>query len=117
MVFLMAHCTILYILYIIFYYDSLSQLNRIINVVGSPSQEMLDKMTSESAKNYILNLPETPRKDFGSFLVGANPLAISMIEQMLELDPDKRVTAEQALAHPYLEQVTGVKEVGKEGGG
>jgi hypothetical protein len=28
----------------------LFQLNRILNVVGSPSQEMLDKMTSESAK-------------------------------------------------------------------
>lgn len=35
---------------------------------------------------------------------GANPLAIDLLEKMLELDADKRITAEQALAHPYLEK-------------
>lgn len=31
-------------------------------------------------------------------------LAINLLEQMLELDADKRPTATQALAHPYLAQ-------------
>lgn len=31
-------------------------------------------------------------------------LAIELLELMLELDSDKRITAEHALAHPYLDQ-------------
>ena len=35
---------------------------------------------------------------------GANADAIDLLEKMLELDADRRPTAEQALAHPYLAQ-------------
>ena len=31
--------------------------------------------------------------------------AIDLLEKMLELDADRRITAEQTLAHPYLAQV------------
>lgn len=44
------------------------------------------------------------KRDFKDVFRGANPLAIDLLEKMLELDADVRITAEQALAHPYLEK-------------
>lgn len=32
----------------------------------------------------------------------ANPLAIDLLNKLLEFDPAKRITVEEALAHPYL---------------
>lgn len=32
----------------------------------------------------------------------ANPLAIDLLNKLLEFDPAKRITVEQALEHPYL---------------
>ena len=32
-----------------------------------------------------------------------NPTAVDFLEKLIQFDPDKRMTVEQALAHPYLE--------------
>ncbi|KAK8745402.1 hypothetical protein OTU49_000172 [Cherax quadricarinatus] len=44
------------------------------------------------------------KKDFRQVFRGANPLAVDLLEKMLELDSERRVTAVQALAHPYVAQ-------------
>ena len=57
---------------------------------------------SSQARSYIISLPRYPKKDFATFFNSSNPLAVDLLEQTLQMDPDCRITVESALAHPYL---------------
>ncbi|KAK5986938.1 hypothetical protein GCK32_010868, partial [Trichostrongylus colubriformis] len=82
--------------------DHIDQLTRIMNIVGTPNEEFLAKIQSEEARNYIRNLPKMPRKDFKKLFATASPAAIDLLEKMLQLDPDYRPTAAEAMEHEYL---------------
>ncbi|KAK3602910.1 hypothetical protein CHS0354_039326 [Potamilus streckersoni] len=84
--------------------DHIDQLQRILSLVGTPSDALLEKISSAEARNYIKQLEKWEKKDFRIVIVGANPNAIDLLERMLDLDSETRITATQALAHPYLRQ-------------
>ncbi|KAM4749593.1 mitogen-activated protein kinase 12 [Rhinophrynus dorsalis] len=84
--------------------DHLDQLTEIMKITGTPTQDFVQKLQSPDAKNYIKSLPKVQKKDFGALLRYANPLAVNILEKMLVLDAEKRITATEALAHPYFEQ-------------
>ncbi|KAM7056888.1 mitogen-activated protein kinase 12 isoform 3-T3 [Acridotheres tristis] len=85
--------------------DHLDQLTEIMKITGTPTQDFVQKLHSQDAKNYIKSLPKVQKKDFASILKYANPLAVNLLEKMLVLDAEKRVTAAEALMHPYFEPV------------
>ncbi|KAL1493452.1 hypothetical protein ABEB36_011501 [Hypothenemus hampei] len=82
--------------------DHIQQLNLIMEVLGTPDEEFMNRITSDSARTYIKSLLPVSKKDLYQFFVGANPKAVDLLSHMLEIDSDKRITAERALAHPYL---------------
>ncbi|XP_063438891.1 mitogen-activated protein kinase 14-like isoform X1 [Mytilus trossulus] len=84
--------------------DHIDQLTRVLSLVGTPNQKLLDKISSPEARNYVASMPKWPKKDFREVFIGANPLAIDLMERMLDLDSETRITAEDALAHQYLAQ-------------
>uniref|UniRef100_A0A671YQP8 mitogen-activated protein kinase n=1 Tax=Sparus aurata TaxID=8175 RepID=A0A671YQP8_SPAAU len=84
--------------------DHIDQLKLIMLLVGTPGPELLMKISSESARNYISSLPQMPKRNFTDVFIGANPQAVDLLEKMLVLDTDKRITAAEALAHSYFSQ-------------
>ncbi|KAA0714324.1 Mitogen-activated protein kinase 13 [Triplophysa tibetana] len=55
------------------------------------------------AKSYVSSLPLYPRKDFSALFPRASKKAVELLEKMLVLDPDNRLTADGALAHSYFD--------------
>ena len=45
------------------------------------------------------------RVNFRAMYPDASPKSIDLMERMLQFDPRKRITVEEALQHPYLAQL------------
>ncbi|XP_056138710.1 mitogen-activated protein kinase 12 [Lampris incognitus] len=84
--------------------DHLDQLSEIMKITGTPSQEFISKLQSQDAKSYIKSLPKVEQKDLQAVFSKVNPQAVSVLKQMLLLDPESRVTAGEALSLPYLSE-------------
>jgi serine/threonine protein kinase len=82
--------------------DYIHQLTLITDVIGTPSDEDIANIGSEKARRYIRGLPFKPRVPFTKIYPNASAAAIDLLEKMLTFDPDRRITVEEALAHPYL---------------
>ncbi|XP_049985263.1 mitogen-activated protein kinase 12 isoform X4 [Alexandromys fortis] len=91
----------------------LDQLKEIMKVTGTPPPEFVQKLQSAEAKNYMEGLPELEKKDFASVLTNASPQAVNLLEKMLVLDSEQRVTAAEALAHPYFESLQDTEDESK----
>lgn len=83
-------------------HDYVNQLYRILNFVGTPSEETLRRIGSQRAQEYVRSLPFMPKVPFVRAFPNANPLALDLLEKMLIFDPADRITVDEALDHPYL---------------
>uniref|UniRef100_A0A672RWM3 mitogen-activated protein kinase n=1 Tax=Sinocyclocheilus grahami TaxID=75366 RepID=A0A672RWM3_SINGR len=80
----------------------LDQLREIMKITGTPAPDFIMKLQSQDAKNYIRGLPKVPKKDLNTIFFKASSEAVKTLEQMLILDPDKRMSAAEALELPLF---------------
>ena len=66
--------------------------------------QFLPLLSIPQARQYVEAQPKYVKKDFTQFFVGASPTAVDLLTLLLNMDPDKRPTAEQALQHQYFSQ-------------
>jgi len=82
----------------------LDQLNHILGILGSPSNDDLNSIINEKARRYLRSLSFKPKVPWTRLYPNAHPQALDLLERMLTFNPNNRITVEDALAHPYLEQ-------------
>lgn len=80
------------------------QLQIIIEHIGSPTDDQLGwlKTQNPAAIRHIKALAGRRKVSWAKLFPSANPLAIDLLDKLLQFDPSKRLTVTEALAHPYL---------------
>jgi len=93
----------------------IDQLKHIFDVMGTPLPDEMDWIKSDQAKQWILKLkpikPKNFYKMFEKYFDNENDLkeCVDLTNKLLEINPNKRISALQSLRHPYFKDIHDVK--------
>ncbi|KAI0367000.1 kinase-like protein [Pilatotrama ljubarskyi] len=82
--------------------DYVDQLNKILDVLGSPDDAVISRIASPKAQAYIRSLPFKKRVPFEKLIPTADAQAVDLLTKLLQFDPAERITVAEALEHPWL---------------
>jgi mitogen-activated protein kinase 1/3 len=92
--------------------DYIAQLRLICEKLGKPSIDDLEFVTSERARRFMNTLPNKPPVPFNELFPNykRDIDALNLLRSMLEINPKKRISIEDALAHPFLESLHNIED-------
>lgn len=82
--------------------DYVDQLNKILDVLGTPGEDVINRIGSDKAQFYIRSLPVKKAVPLWKLLPNADAQALDLLQKMLSFDPSARISVPDALAHPWL---------------
>lgn len=85
--------------------NELDQVHKIHDVVGSPSTSLLNKFKKYQSRHMEFSFPPAQGSGISPLLRHGSRGCIDLISQLCTYDPDSRITAKQALRHPYFKDI------------
>ena len=82
--------------------STMNQLDRIMEVTGRPTKEDISAIKSPFAATMLENLPPSKPRPLAEIFSNASAEGLDMLRSCLLFNPDKRITAEDSLRHPYV---------------
>eukprot|EP00884_Botryococcus_braunii_P013709 jgi/Botrbrau1/22339/Bobra.0002s0017.1 len=84
--------------------STLNQLQRIMEVTGRPGKDDLEVIQSPYAATMLESMGGNDRKEMFQLFPNASEEATDLLEKLLRFNPAKRLSAAEALQHPYVSQ-------------
>lgn len=85
--------------------STLHQIETIMEFTGRPDAEDIESVKSPFTVKMLENISSTPSpKPLEERFPDAAPEALDLLRRLLQFNPNKRLTVEQALRHPYVSQ-------------
>ncbi|XP_077207355.1 mitogen-activated protein kinase 15 isoform X7 [Paroedura picta] len=85
--------------------STVNQIEQILHVIPPPSPEDVAAFHSDYRASIINRLSSQQRVTFEDILPPSTPpQALDLLKRLLVFNPDKRLTAEEALKHPYVQR-------------
>ena len=73
-------------------------------VTGRPSPDDIEAINSPLAQTMLESLPPSKARRLTDMFPTASDDALDLLRSLLQFNPSKRLTADQALRHPYVAQ-------------
>ena len=80
--------------------NHIEQLKLIFHYLGTPKD--LDWIKTPDARRWVSNMTQTNGQDFNILFPNTSNLLKDLILKLLEINPNKRITVDEALKHPWL---------------
>ncbi|XP_071807214.1 extracellular signal-regulated kinase 2-like isoform X2 [Asterias amurensis] len=90
--------------------STLNQVERIMNIIDPPTKADKDAIDSNYVSSILDKASVRHRQSFEDVLPNAPADGIDLLRRLLHFNPEKRLTAEQALKHPYVLRFQNLKE-------
>lgn len=84
--------------------STMNQLDRIMEVTGRPNSEDVEAIRSPFAATMLESLPMSRPRPLSEMFPSASVEALDLLRLCLQFNPNKRVSAKEALRHPYVVQ-------------
>jgi renal tumor antigen len=82
--------------------NEMDQIQKIHNVLGTPSAELLARKFKRNASHMDFNFPEKKGTGIERLVPHAAPELVELMKKLLRYDPDDRILSRQALKDPYF---------------
>jgi serine/threonine protein kinase len=86
--------------------DMEKQLFLLIRLLGLPPPHIMDQIKGDKLKGFLIDVEKYAKKtSLKELIPNIEPDALDLLTKLLELDPAKRLSAKEALEHPYFEDL------------